>query len=159
MCFSSSDSPFPICFVVFEFPELEDHYQVRVQATLEFALTIEDFDDLVDPCHLYDCCLGPEPFAFVLKKIIQEEKSMLSMSSLFFFFLIEKLILLSNLLLVEMATSYSKDKYARMKGLKNEPCPILPLNQRNASWTKEKMKLLPPCLSLVLRLLPHLLLR
>ena len=64
---------------------MEDCYQVRVQATLLFALTIEDFEDLVDPHHLYDCCLGLEPFAFVLKKIIQEEKSMLSLSSLFFF--------------------------------------------------------------------------
>ena len=84
-------------FAISECPKFEDCYQVRVQATLGFALTIEDFDDLVDPRHLYGCCLGPEPFAFVLKKIIREEKSMLSLSS--FFFLIEKLVLLSDLLL------------------------------------------------------------
>ena len=54
-----------------------------MQVALEYALTIKDFDNLVNPRHLYDCCLGPEPFAFVLKKIAQEEKSMLSLSSLF----------------------------------------------------------------------------
>ena len=51
---------------------MEERYQGRVQAILEFALTI---DDLVDPHHLYECCLGPEPSAFVLKKIAREEKS------------------------------------------------------------------------------------
>jgi len=64
---------------------LEDLYQGRVQAALEIALTIEDFDDLVDPHHLYNCCLGLEPSAFVLKKIAGEEKSMLNLSSLLLF--------------------------------------------------------------------------
>ena len=64
---------------------MEDRYQGRVQVALEFALTIEDFDDLMDPRHLYDCCLGPKPSAFVLKKITREEKSMLSLSSLLLF--------------------------------------------------------------------------
>ena len=64
---------------------MEDHYQGRVQAALEFALTIDNFDDLVDPRHLYDCCLGPETFAFVLKKIARERKSVLNLPSLLLF--------------------------------------------------------------------------
>ena len=58
-------------------------YQGQVQTALEFALTIEDFDDLVDPHHLYDCCLGLEPLAFMLKKIALEVKSMYTLTFLF----------------------------------------------------------------------------
>ena len=54
---------------VSDHPALEERNQGRIETTLEFALTIDDFDDLVDPRHLYDCCLGPEPSASVLKKI------------------------------------------------------------------------------------------
>ena len=55
--------------------DLEDQYRHRVRATLAYAREIEDFDDLVDPHHLYDCCLGPEPSKYILEKIHQEEKS------------------------------------------------------------------------------------
>jgi len=75
-CFNLSFSDSPTCFAVFARPKVEDYYQGRVQITLEFALTIEDFHDLVDPRHLYDYCLGPKPSAFLLEKIAQEEKSM-----------------------------------------------------------------------------------
>ena len=71
--------------VVSNCPKLEDRYQGRVQAALEFALTIDNFDDLVDPRHLYDCCLGPEPSAFVLKKIAREGKSTFNLPSLLLF--------------------------------------------------------------------------
>ena len=70
-----SDFSLLTCFVVSDRPVLEELYQGRVQAALEFSLTIDDFDDLVDPRHLYECCLGLESSAFVLKKIAHEEKS------------------------------------------------------------------------------------
>ena len=82
---SFSDSSFSTLFVVFDRPKSEDCYQGRVQAALEFALTIKDFDDLVDPRHLYDCCLKPEPSAFMLKKIAREEKNMFNLPSLLLF--------------------------------------------------------------------------
>ena len=75
-CFKLSFSNSLTCFVVSNHPKSEDRYQGQVQTALEFALTIKDFDDLVDLRHLYDCCLRPEPLAFVLKKITREEKSM-----------------------------------------------------------------------------------
>ena len=75
-CFNLSFSNSPACFANSDRPKSKDRYQGKVQTTLEFAFTIEDFDDLVDLCHLYDCCLGPKPLAFVLKKITREEKSM-----------------------------------------------------------------------------------
>ena len=62
-------------FAVADHPLLEERCQGRIKAALEFALTVDDFNKLVDPCHLYESCLGPEPFAYVLKKIAQEEKS------------------------------------------------------------------------------------
>ena len=100
---------------------MEDRYQGRVQTALEFAYTIDEFDDLVDPGHLYDCCLGPEPSAFVLKKIAREEKSMFNFtfSSIISLFFIRAW--LSDFCFVEMATKYSKYKYASVKSLKNEP--------------------------------------
>ena len=50
-------------------PLLEERYQGRIKAGLEFAVTVDDFDDLVDPRCLYECYLGPEPSGYVLKKI------------------------------------------------------------------------------------------
>ena len=55
-----------------------------------------------------------------------------------FFFLIEKLVLLSDLLLAEMATRYSKDKYARVKGLKNEPVSHLTLESKKRKLDEGK---------------------
>ena len=82
------------------------------------TLTVDNFDELVDPRRLYECCLGPEPFAYVLKKIAQEEKSSFLILRPFLFFLIE---FHPTSLPAEMATRYSKDKYARVKNLKGEP--------------------------------------
>ena len=64
-----------LIFVVSDRPELESQYRERVRAALAFAREIEDFDDLVDPRHLFDCYLGPEPSKYMLEKICQEEKS------------------------------------------------------------------------------------
>ena len=104
---------------------MEDRYQGRVQVALEFAFMIEDFDDLMDPPHLYDYCLGPEPFAHVLKKILWEEKNMHG-----FFALL--------LLFAKMATRYSKDKYAYVKGLKNEPLSQLTFDSKKRKLSEGK---------------------
>ena len=70
---------FLICFAVVERPELEEQYQGRVEAALEFALTFsyKDFKGLVGARRLYECYLGLEPFELVLDKIALEERSML----------------------------------------------------------------------------------
>ena len=62
-------------FAALDRPDLEDKHRHRVCAALSYAREIEDFDDLVDPHHLFDCCLGPEPSKYVLEKIRREEKS------------------------------------------------------------------------------------
>ena len=99
---------------------LKEHYQARIKAALEFALTFDDFDKLVDPRCLYECCLGPEPSVYVLRKIAQEEKSrfLVLLSYLTEFYP-------TNLLFVEMATRYSIDKYACVKSLKNETLSLI----------------------------------
>ena len=43
-------------------------------AAIEYAKTIDDFDDLVDPRTLALHCLGPEPFSYILHTIEIEEK-------------------------------------------------------------------------------------
>ena len=119
---------------------MKDRYQGWVQAAPEFSFMIEDFDDLVDPRHLYDCCLGPEPSEHVLKKILWKEKNMHGLSSLLFilFFIFKKLILLPDLLFAKMATRYSKDKYALVKGLKNEPLSQLTFDSKKCKLSEGK---------------------
>ena len=47
-----------------------------MQKAIEYARTVENWDDLVDPRTLAFYCLGPEPSAFVLRTLIIEgEKS------------------------------------------------------------------------------------
>ena len=55
-------------------PKLKSRYKRRVEKAIEYAKTIEDYDDLVDPRTLAFYCLGLEPFAFVLRNLDIEEK-------------------------------------------------------------------------------------
>ena len=53
-------------------------YKQRVEAAIEYAKSIDNFDNLVDPRILALYCLGPKPFAYVLRTIeIEEKKSKL----------------------------------------------------------------------------------
>ena len=70
-----------VCFSLFFYftvrdrPELESKFEERVRAAVEYASTIDDFDDLVDPRTLARHCLGPEPSHYILCAICREEKS------------------------------------------------------------------------------------
>ena len=66
---------FLLIFAVSNHPKLESQYHERVHSAIAFAKEIEDFDDLVDPRHLFNYCLGPEPSKYMLEKIHCEEKS------------------------------------------------------------------------------------
>ena len=66
---------YPLIFVALDHPELKDQHRNRVHAALAFACEIEDFNDLVDPRHLFDCYLGSEPSKYLLEKIRREEKN------------------------------------------------------------------------------------
>nr|POE64215.1 hypothetical protein CFP56_58945 [Quercus suber] len=58
-----------------EQPDLESCYQSQVEAALEFACGIDNFNDLVDPRCLYNHCLGPKASRYMLRKILREEKT------------------------------------------------------------------------------------
>ena len=45
-----------------------------MQKAIEYARTVENWDDLVDPRTLAFHCIGPEPFAFVLRTLSIEGK-------------------------------------------------------------------------------------
>ena len=45
-----------------------------MQKAIDYAHTIESWDDLVDPRTLAFYCLGPEPSAFVLRNLNIEGK-------------------------------------------------------------------------------------
>ena len=117
---------------------MEECYQGRIKASLEFALTVDDFDWLVDPRRLYECCLGPEPSTYVLKKIAQEKKSRFLILRLFLSYLIY--FHLTNLLLAKMATRYSKDKYAHVKSLKNESLSLITPGSKKCKLDEGKDK-------------------
>ena len=55
-------------------PNLKSRYKQRVEATIEYAKPIDNFDNLVDPHTLALYCLDPEPSAYVLGTIEREEK-------------------------------------------------------------------------------------
>ena len=55
--------------------KLKNRYKRHVEAATEYAKTIDDFDDLVDPRTLARHCLSPKPSSFVLHAIEIEEKS------------------------------------------------------------------------------------
>ena len=61
-------------FVAKERLELESKFNERVQATVEYVRTIDDFDELIDPRTLARHCLGLEPSLYVLSILDWEEK-------------------------------------------------------------------------------------
>ena len=61
-------------FVAKERLELESKFNERVQATVEYVRTIDDFDELIDPRTLARHCLGLEPSLYVLSILDREEK-------------------------------------------------------------------------------------
>ena len=82
---------FVVLCVVKKWLKLKSRHRQRVEAAIEYARTIDDFNDLVNPRTLALHCLGPEPSAYVLRTIeIEEKKSKCLLSSsfpLFLFFL------------------------------------------------------------------------
>ena len=121
----------PPFFTIVDPPLLEEHYQGWIKATLEFALTIDDFDELVDPHCLYECCPGPEPFAYVLKKIAQEEKSRFLILRSFLSFLI--IFTLLTFFLQKWPLGTAKTSMPVLRAWRMNPYFTLPLDQRNAS--------------------------
>ena len=76
-------------------PKLKSRYKSYVKSATEYASTIDDFDELIDPKMLACHFLGPKPSPYVLRTIAKEEKSKyLSFRTLVF------------LLLVLLLTSY-----------------------------------------------------
>ena len=55
-------------------PKLKSRYREHVEKAIEYALTIESWDDLVDPRTLTFYNLGPDPFSYVLQTLSIEEK-------------------------------------------------------------------------------------
>ena len=55
-------------------PKLKSRYIERVEKAIEYALTVENWDDLVDPRTLAFYNLGPDPSAYVLRLLRTEEK-------------------------------------------------------------------------------------
>ena len=57
-------------------PKLESKYQGRVKKAIEYAKTIESWEDLVDPHTFTFYCLGLDPSPYVLRLIdIKGKKS------------------------------------------------------------------------------------
>ena len=109
-------------FVLKERLELESRFDERVQAAVEYARTIKDFNELIDPRTLAHHCLGPEPSLYVLSALDREEKKRKlplytgwpPFSFLFFF---EFLVFFG----AEMTSKFNKEMYKKIREKKNEP--------------------------------------
>ena len=55
-------------------PKLKSKYTERVEKAIEYAPTIENWDDLIDSRTLAFYSLGPDPSAYVLRLLSIEEK-------------------------------------------------------------------------------------
>ncbi|KAK9991956.1 hypothetical protein SO802_026941 [Lithocarpus litseifolius] len=77
-------------------PKLKSRYKEHVEKAIEYAKSIEDFDDLVDLQTLAFYCLGPDPSGFVLHNLDIEEKK-------------------------RMTTKFNQSIYAQIRVKKNEP--------------------------------------
>ena len=73
----SSLTPLVVSLAVKRWPKLKSKYQDRVEKAIEYARTIESWEDLVDPRMLAFYCLGSDPSPYVLRNIdIEGKKSM-----------------------------------------------------------------------------------
>ena len=66
--------PCVLLFTVKERLDLDNKFDERVQATVKYAATIEDFNELIDPRTLARHCLRLEPSLYVLSALDREEK-------------------------------------------------------------------------------------
>ena len=55
-------------------PKLKSRYTESIEKAIEYAPTIENWDNLVDPRTLAFYNLGPDPSAYVLRLLSIEEK-------------------------------------------------------------------------------------
>ena len=108
-----------------ERPELESEFDERVQAAVQYARRIEDFNKLINPCTLARHCLGPEPSLYILSALDQEEKKrklpwypgQFSSQPFSPFFFFELLVFFG----VEMTSKFNKEMYKKIREKKNEP--------------------------------------
>lgn len=79
----------------------------------------------------------------MLRKILREEKSMYTVLISFMYFLFMFLTPLSDSVFTKMATRYSKDKYARVKGMKNEPLSQVAIEMKKRKLNNHFLLLQP----------------
>ena len=70
----TSDLFLVLYFAVKERLVLDSRFEERVQVAIKYARTIDDFDELIDPCTLARHCLGPEPSLYILSTLDREER-------------------------------------------------------------------------------------
>ena len=106
---------------------------------MEFAYRINDFENLVDPHRLYNHCFGLESSELSSEKNTSRREKYVYPSFLIFpLFLFLFRIPLFGFVFAEIATRYSKDKYACVKGMKNEPLSQLVVKTKKRKLNEEK---------------------
>ena len=113
------------------------------QAAVEYARTIEDFDELNDPCTLTRHYLGPEFSLYVLNTLDREEKKCKLPLYIrwppfffFFFFLFFEFLVFFG---AKMTSKFNKEMYKKIREKKNKP--LSSIGQRKLRFTdKEKEK-------------------
>ena len=67
--------PYFLFCVVKRWPKLKSRYSERVEKAIEYALTIESWDDLLNPRTLAFYNLGLDPSSYILRTLSIEEKN------------------------------------------------------------------------------------
>ncbi|KAL0014774.1 hypothetical protein SO802_001843 [Lithocarpus litseifolius] len=97
--------------------KLKSRYRLRVEAAIEYARTIDNFDIFLDSRNLALYCLGPEPSAYNLRTIEIEEKK-------------------------KMMKKFNQGTYAKMRSKKNEP--LSNLRKRTVRIVEKGVFVTPP---------------
>ena len=123
--------------IVKDRPKLKGKFDEQVQAVVEYARTIEDFNKLIDPRTLARHCLGPEPSLYVLSALEREEKKRklalyIGRPPSFFLFFFEFLVFFG----AEMTSKFIKEMYKKIREKKNEP--LSSIGQRKLRFTDKK---------------------
>ena len=119
---------FVVSYAVKRQLKLKSRYRKCVEAAIEYAKIIDNFNDLVDPHTLALHCLGPEPFAYILCTIkIKEKKSKYLLSSSLSlpfplfppptpFFFLNKCFPFARMIM-----KFNQGMYAKIRAKKKEP--------------------------------------
>ena len=107
--------------IVKKCPKLKSKYKSHVKVAIEYANTIDDFNNLLGLRTLAHHCFSPEPFAYVLRAIEIKEKSRCSFSFIAILNSLHSFFFFKCFYFTNMTMKFNQEMYAKIRVKKNEP--------------------------------------